>query len=121
MTDGKEKAVDLNIKNLTIFPKYSNASHPVPISKHFLRAAVPEDFDVLSIIHPLLHGLRSPEDIPADYHVDLAAKIRQVCRLLASSVTAPDYGYGLVPVEESVASSASRNPHAFELFLGRQA
>ena len=106
MSDSKEEPVDLYIKNRTIFAQKSRACHSGLVAEDFLSVAVPEDFDVRSVLYFLLHGLRSAEDIPAHDHIDLVAEIGEIGSFFACGISAADHGYILLPVEEAVAGGA---------------
>ena len=117
VTDGKEEAVYLDIKNSTILSQETCSRDSVLVSQDLLGVAVPQDLDIGSREDLLLHGDRCPENIPSHDHVDLAADGCKVCRLLACCVSTSYYGYVLLPVEESVAGGAGGDPQPLELLL----
>ena len=120
VSNPEEKAVDLDIKNLTIFPENADSGHTGLVAEDFLGIAIPENFDVRCGSDALLHRLGCPEDIPAYYHIDFGAEVCQIGGLLAGSVPASDHCNDFLPVEESVAGGAGRYAEPLEFLLRRK-
>ena len=121
MSYGKEKAVHRNIKYPAILSLYPHPVHSVHVPEHLPGVAVPEYLDIRGVQDPLLHCAGCPEDIPADYHVDLVAYPCKVRCLLAGSVPSSDDSHILLPVEETVTGRAGGHAHPLELLLRWQA
>src|SRR5574344_79919 len=118
--DCQEESVDLYIKNLTIFSKQSHAGNSGCVSKYLLSVAIPQNFDIRSIFNFLLHCYGCPEDIPADNHIYLMAKIGKICRFFTCSISSTNHSNILFAIEKAIACSTCRHSETSELFLRRE-
>lgn len=111
---GKEETVDVYLLLYTVVTTQKRSGNTHLVSEDFLCLMFPENLDIGSVEHPVLHGLGGAEDIAAHDHVDLAAERGQISCFLAGGVAAADHGHILAPIEESVAGSAGRDTLSLE-------
>ena len=94
--------------------------YAILVAQHLYGVVLKHNLDVWCVEYSLLHSLRCTQERLSYDQVNLLADRGQIGSLLASGVTTTHYGYILLAVEETVASSAGTHAHTSKFSLRLQ-